>query len=1002
MPTTAPSMSPTAAPTMSPSPPTLSPTDHPTYNPSINPSRNPTIYPSSQPSNFASLTPTRMPSFNPTQIPLKHPSLIPTTNPSFIPTNNPTDIPSNNPSRQPSILPTTNPSFSPSTIPSANPTFIPTINPSMIPSTDPSRNPSTVPTAVPYANPSFIPSNNPSVNPSTHPSNNPSIVPSLDPSFHPSMIPTTQPSLDPSAQPSDHPSTVPTKIPTDVPSPRMPTTYPSPGPTYATNEAGFEMISQQDINFYAIESSGSYVTSDPDDNDLYFNPGFKNKLTSRVEVSLDNEYKWALFDAWFNSGNESSEVNITLTVEWLVYDVTDDVGNATMIEFSNDIDTLSYVDVKLDSNSSVFKIQSYYVIDSDSVTADAAKFSGLPSLCTTFDDTYFKQGRRYKFENIVEFTWIDDDNNITYIETDAESIEFVANSMPFGGDCVITSPASGTGTVLIDQFNVSCFGWHDNEASILHGDVLEYNFILDDSNTFLNSEYSSTHTWGQTRLTYMGEHFITAVIVDKFNLAACVQLQAYANYDSINDQIDGNAPENFTNWLTDTYQSILSDNTSSTTEAFVTLQGVIGMQNDFVAINEIDAIDIANSTLILLQQDILNSSIAFIDGSGGEGPLVALAGLSTLSKVTEPMVRVEDLVGIYPNFTNGNFSDDSEDENENIYVYDCAVVTNVFNVMSSGIIGGMNNGDGSVAVTSDTADTVFGVFSNLQEMRRISNESDDMAKDNGQIIINSTASIGHLLLNNSVPGESHVITTKTMGIKMAKISKDSSDACGTPPSAPAGSGDATEVEPSIGFDLSPELLDIESDGGNSHMDCNVMVSKDNVYGSFENVSNTSWKSDFVLIGVSGGESDPTNGRRRRRMQSDNSDGWLSACQPIIIRYNASGSGSGTDFPKCSFYNETTRSNSGDGCYVLSSDSVTGIVTCSCLHLTYFTVEGENFAPEINFITEDFYSSISWENLWKHPLGWIFVSTLFFVTFLLYLLLNQVDCIAKNVDIPLLV
>ena len=55
----------------------------------------------------------------------------------------------------------------------------------------------------------------------------------------------------------------------------------------------------------------------------------------------------------------------------------------------------------------------------------------------------------------------------------------IANTLPSNGNCYVT-PQSGAS--LIDVFNFSCVGWNDIE-----GHSIEYNFIKQDSNTFLNT-----------------------------------------------------------------------------------------------------------------------------------------------------------------------------------------------------------------------------------------------------------------------------------------------------------------------------------------------------------------------------------------------------------------------------------------------------------------------------------------------------------------------------------
>ena len=45
------------------------------------------------------------------------------------------------------------------------------------------------------------------------------------------------------------------------------------------------------------------------------------------------------------------------------------------------------------------------------------------------------------------------------------------------------------------------------------------------------------------------------------------------------------------------------------------------------------------------------------------------------------------------------------------------------------------------------------------------------------------------------------------------------------------------------------------------------------------------------------------------------------------------------FPKCVFYNETTGTYDGAGCYVLTRTAFQTV--CACLHATYFGVEASS-------------------------------------------------------------
>lgn len=763
--------------------------------------------------------------------------------------------------------------------------------------------------------------------------------------------------------PSDDQTLSPTQIPSV--NPISPTLYPTTlTPTYAVNSDGYQMIDTEDIDFEVIESVSSHSSN-------YFNPGFKNKLVSSVEIFLDTEYKLALFETWVNS----QAITMNVTVDWSIYDTTDP-DNKTLVSVSDvDVSVVSYNDQFLDVDNSVYTIDSYYVIYSD--TTSNAKYSGLPSLCNTFDETYFESGNTYKFVNSIYVVWIDTTNNQTYNISKSESIELIANSIPYGGSCSVTPD---NGTVLLDFFNFSCSGWEDDDSE----SQLEYNFILDESNTFLNRYYSNTTTWAQTRLPSRGAHNVTAIIIDENNLATCVSIQAYANYDNINDRIESVSIDNFTQWLSNTFQTIINDSSSDNdNDVWLTLQAAYGVETDYIEINSWQSDEVANSSLISLQQEILDVAISQTYKTNTRTESGALIALATMSTITSPLVNVEDL---------------NDDSNSNYnYVYDADVISGVFTAMSENVISTLETETTETSMGSDTGQEIFDVFSNLQEMRRITNESIDTAKHNGQIVINSTKIVVSLLLNDSVPGESYMITTDTMNVKAAKISMDRYDECSE-----------IETESSLEFDLPPELMKIQSNNGKNYMDCSVMLSIDNLYGIYQNYSKTNtWQSEFVMIDVSGtSDDDQANNRRARRMQdtSDDSSIWLSSCQPVIIKYNVTNvtffDDNNTNFPQCSFYNETKKDFEDNGCYVVSHDRYT--VYCACLHLTNFGLTYQDFTPEINFISSNFYASISWENLMKYPLGWIFCLSWLALCCLLFFLLNKVEHTTEIEDMPLLV
>ena len=66
----------------------------------------------------------------------------------------------------------------------------------------------------------------------------------------------------------------------------------------------------------------------------------------------------------------------------------------------------------------------------------------------------------------------------------------------------------------------------------------------------------------------------------------------------------------------------------------------------------------------------------------------------------------------------------------------------------------------------------------------------------------------------------------------------------------------------------------------------------------------------------------------------------------------------------------------NGCYLINYDDQG--YNCGCWHATYFGMTGwEDFTPEINFLSKEEWRSITFENLWKYPLGWVVVLCVIF-------------------------
>ena len=74
----------------------------------------------------------------------------------------------------------------------------------------------------------------------------------------------------------------------------------------------------------------------------------------------------------------------------------------------------------------------------------------------------------------------------------------------------------------IDLFKFNCSGWSDGE-----GNDIEYNFLNKESNTFLNSDYSSdSNARGRFSSANLS---IVGVIVDEYDLASYFEMSITVN-----------------------------------------------------------------------------------------------------------------------------------------------------------------------------------------------------------------------------------------------------------------------------------------------------------------------------------------------------------------------------------------------------------------------------------------------------------------------------------------
>ena len=284
------------------------------------------------------------------------------------------------------------------------------------------------------------------------------------------------------------------------------------------------------------------------------------------------------------------------------------------------------------------------------------------------------------------------------------------------------------------------------------------------------------------------------------------------------------------------------------------------------------------------------------------------------------------------------------------------------------------------------------IFENLISIREWSNEDLEQSKSSGEATIGSTQTICQLVMASSIPSESITFKTDSFLIEASKISYDIdyNEYCG-----------ANIVT------VSDEYVYAVSLNATVNMDCVLMITDYNLYllspdsiYQYNNYTSYSdpFQTNFVLLDIK---------RENSYNTTINTDIIVSKSDPIIISFEVSNlsffdtiSILGDNdvlnhFPLCSFYNESLRTFDNTNCFLLSYNSTR--VDCFVLHLTYFGVSWDEFAPEINFLTTSEWKSATFENVLNYPLGFIIVLSWCSVCILLMSLFHLQS--SKIINIP---
>ena len=705
-----------------------------------------------------------------------------------------------------------------------------------------------------------------------------------------------------------------------------------------------------------------------------------------------------MFRSWYNQQIDGKsgdgEIDIEISMEWKIFDT-----------LSSDVisphDALTYtpeIIYNYNNNNRTVIVNSYHVLYNDKHVNKYA--SDFESICNTFDQTYFKSGQNYTFTSILTVKWItntDHDWSNAYVVSTSKSFNMIANNRPQISKYECSAfPNNNSTDALQDWFGFTCQENNNNT----NNDTIAvfYNFIKQESNTFLSSEYINMGD-GVTEIVYSvfstGNHNISAIVVNEFDIATCLTLSVSTVMDS---DITTSSVREFTDWITDAYDRLLNDSDINFVEVMNVLETVFAISIDYVDSytyqNDTNANDSGNYSYKLstsdakqmakLQENLLNDAINAIGNYQINTVGEATVALSTLQEISNLSTLID---------TDAIFYNNTADVNTTV-IYESDIIGDILNVVLTYVLPVLNTSI-SMPITHDTASDIVRLLSNVQTMRYWTNETQENATTNGQSFVDITQTASSLVLVDSIPGQNYTFKTDKIEVVMAKIRQNNYSICNT------------HVSDYDMIYLSQEFVDIRSNNGEDYMDCTVMVSNDNVYESRDFITNgsiSSWQSYFVLLNVESAQRSPFYDRNitNRKTNSNGNEsgvplGILSECSPIIItfdllnttfwqgfgRFDESDSNKSNHenhpFPKCSFFDENKKDFSGEGCYVLSvsarhsnNNDTIDTVECACNHTTYFSVSWEDFVPSIKTTNDIFWAEISFQSLIDYPIGWIVV------------------------------
>ena len=602
--------------------------------------------------------------------------------------------------------------------------------------------------------------------------------------------------------------------------------------------------------------------------------------------------------------------------------------------------TRTNLNVYNDSNA-IYEIESYFVLYSSKTTSEYSK-----GVCDIYDATYFIPKQHYTFENIIQVEYNDQ------VAQKAHHVTLTANSPPTSGECSFKT-ANISQATLFAETQLFCDGWVDQDNN--NTSMLTYNFIYDNF-LFLKASYDTTTS--ATAILGTGDHIIHAVILDDHFLPVCFEF----NYTTDSGFIigDNNTTTSITEIVMDTYSDLME---SLTVDINATANGTGDSQiiadaslittivHEAVIENEILSQESTTSKLAQFQTSLidiyLNTTNEYIDISKEAAGVIAV-----LSTITHPVV---------PAIANDSrFLDTAS-----IYTDD----------ISSKILTSMNTV--LVPILAESVDMSSGTqivqtIDNTLTIRKYSDENLNTSKKNGQLTINTAKDAAKFLTSSYIPSETVTIETETITMKASKIALD------------MDYNEYCSLNRSVL--LSNEYVVQQSYNGTQFMDCIAMNTENNVYvvsndaqnayvenlidanelNSDTTVDNV-FQSNFILLEVI---AENVTFTTSTSMIAE-TDTFLSECEPLLLHFNPTNISFfnvNLHFPQCSFYNTTSEIFDENGCYLLSYDNVH--FRCSCYHASYFGVTWNDFTPEINFLSEEEWKSVTFDNVLSDPLGFI--------------------------------